>query len=120
MCIKDFKLRKCLAKFRLSSHSLEIEKGRHCKPKIPQELCICKICKNGSLEDEYHFLMQCNQYHEERVCLFSSIIRYQPSILVDDAFTSFVSILNNEDENVIFSLCKFLQKAFKCRNAFIG
>ena len=35
--IKDYNLRKCLSKFRMSSHCLEIEKGRHVKPKIPEE-----------------------------------------------------------------------------------
>jgi hypothetical protein len=35
MEVRDHKLRKVISRFRLSSHSLEIEKGRHCRPKIP-------------------------------------------------------------------------------------
>ena len=60
--IKDFKLRKCLSQFRLSSHSLDIEKGRHSKPKVPLERRICSFCKNNSVEDEEHFLLHCTHY----------------------------------------------------------
>ena len=60
--IIDPKLTKCIAKFRLSCHTLEIEKGRHSKPKIPLESRICKQCNLNEIEDEYHFLMICPKY----------------------------------------------------------
>ena len=44
--IINFSLRSSLSKFRLSSHSLEIERGRHCKPKVPAEKRICKLYVN--------------------------------------------------------------------------
>ena len=49
--IVSFKLRSLVSKLRLSSHSLEIERGRHCKKKIPSEDRLCKLCKAG-IEDE--------------------------------------------------------------------
>ena len=57
--VHDFKLRKCLAQLRLSSHNLSIEKGRHCKPKILVEKRLCKFCNINCIESEEHFLLHC-------------------------------------------------------------
>ena len=64
--IKDFKLRKILTRLRVSNHVLEIEKGRHKRPKIPVEERICKSCSMGSVEDEEHFLCVCPAYSQLR------------------------------------------------------
>ena len=65
--IKDPKLRKCLSRFRLSSHKLQIEMGRHCYPKKPEEQRICKLCNLNEVESEIHFLLQCPFYTNERI-----------------------------------------------------
>ena len=52
-----------ITKLRIGAHCLEIEKGRH--KNIPPEKRMCPICKD-SIEDEYHFLMICPCYDEER------------------------------------------------------
>ena len=49
---------------RLSLHDLEIEKGRYGTKSIPADQRICKLCNEGKLEDEFHFLMQCPFYLE--------------------------------------------------------
>ena len=43
-----------LSRFRLSNHSLMIEKGRHMKPKIERDKKWCFVCKN-EIEDENIF-----------------------------------------------------------------
>ena len=58
--IEDFESRKAIAKIRCSSHSLEIEKGRH--KNIPRTERICKLCDKGEVESEQHFLLKCNKY----------------------------------------------------------
>ena len=70
--IKDKKLRKVMSKFRLSSHNLSIEKGRHTHPKLPIDKRICKHC--DSVEDEEHLLLHCKLYQEERIRLFGNIL----------------------------------------------
>ena len=55
-----FEARKLITKIRCSDHSLEIEKGRHLN--IPREERICKICKTGEVENEHHFLIECQCY----------------------------------------------------------
>ena len=49
-----------LTKFRLSSHELLIEKGRHLH--ITREDRLCKYCNMNLVENEYHFLLVCPKY----------------------------------------------------------
>ena len=55
--ITSFKLRNTVARLRLSSHSLNIETGRHLK--IPLEDRKCALCTCNEIEDEYHFILIC-------------------------------------------------------------
>ena len=58
--IANFENRRAIAKIRCSSHSLEIEKGRH--KNIPRTERICKLCDKGEIESEQHFLLKCDKY----------------------------------------------------------
>ena len=63
--IKDDKYRKALTKFRVSSHDLLIEKGRHLN--ISQDDRTCKYCTMNIIENEYslyHFLLVCPHYFD--------------------------------------------------------
>ena len=109
--IRDFKLRKVLAKFRLSGHSLEIEKGRHAKPKIPVEKRICTRCDLDCVEDELHMLTVCPFYQEERRALYSNVdIGHCNS--VDEVF-NFILLCEGK---VPFYVAIFLHKCFKKRD----
>ena len=46
-----------IAKLRTSSHVLEIERGRHAKPKFATHLPTCTVCH--TIEDEEHFVTAC-------------------------------------------------------------
>ena len=63
-------MRKIISKIRCSNHVLEIEKGRHTK--TPREGRLCKICENGEIEDEGHFLLNCVVYQtlREMYCIY--------------------------------------------------
>ena len=58
-------LRKHLSSFRLVSHRLEIEMGRH--NNIPREQRFCKVCNMQQTESEYPFLLVCPAYNDLRV-----------------------------------------------------
>ena len=60
--LEDFEKRKIIAKLRCSNHNLEIERGRHQRPKIERPDRLCKRCNSGAIEDEVHFLLSCNRY----------------------------------------------------------
>ena len=61
--------RKCLSRFRLSNHKLEIEVGRHKRKPVDERLCtVCHV-----VEDEIHFLIDCKKYDDARNSLFVHI-----------------------------------------------
>ena len=62
--------RRVLAKFRSGSLPLHIETGRYSKPKVPLNERICKFCSQNAIEDEIHFLMDCDFYSDIRRSLF--------------------------------------------------
>ena len=59
---KRFKI--ALSRFRLSSHNLEIERGRY--HNIDRENIICKFCNLKAIENEFHFLLICPLYRDIR------------------------------------------------------
>ena len=72
--IENANLRRSLSKFRLSSHDLEIERGRYGKKSTPPERRICEICNSPNLiEDEYHFLMICPTFFNLRNDFFTFV-----------------------------------------------
>ena len=52
--------------FPLSDHKLEIESGRHIRPKINRENKTCKLCskpsKQAPIEVEVHFITRCDNF----------------------------------------------------------
>ena len=65
-----------LAKLRTSCHSLAIETGRYHKPSIPPEQRLCTSCNNGSVDDEYHFITECQELQHFRKCLYETAGKY--------------------------------------------
>ena len=70
----------CFVKIRISnSILLNIEKSRHLK--IPVEQRMCPLCKQ-EIEDEYHFIMKCQNLDELRnkllTKLFQLFLIFQP------------------------------------------
>ena len=62
--IQNRALRHALTKIRLSSHRYNIETGRWGKNKIPRADRQCTLC--NVIEDEYHILIICPRYVNER------------------------------------------------------
>ena len=62
-CNIDGNIRKIITRWRLSSHDLEIEKGR--RKAIARELRFCNFCDN-CIEDESHVVYTCPAYENQR------------------------------------------------------
>ena len=69
--ITEFKYRHAIAKMRLSSHQLEIERSRHTKPTLYVNIRICINCQQKAIEDEIHVTTACDKYNEIRKELIS-------------------------------------------------
>ena len=71
-----------MARYRMSSHDLNIERGRFNNPITSKNLRICTRCELNKIVDEIHLLLHCSAINNEREILFNSvaaIINIQPT-----------------------------------------
>ena len=93
----------------MSSHRLNVETGRWHKPvPIPYELRKCVNC--DVLEDEYHFIIECNMFSELRLLYIPRKYYIRPSMF------KFVSLVLSDNETVVRKLAMFVFKANEIRN----
>ena len=105
----SYTFKKVLANFRCSGHNLMIERGRHLK--IDRGLRYCQYClsKNRyTLENEFHFLLVCENYNELRQTYFPH--DWKNSDISEDLF---ISIMSDTSTRNIYALCRFLMAAFE-------
>ena len=113
LLINNFRLRKTIARFRMSNHLLAIEKGRH--RGIPIHDRICNFCNKSAIENEQHFLLECRFYDLER-----NDFLYKLEIPITRTFdteTLFLSLLSSKDRKTLQHLGHFICNCFKKRNA---
>ena len=89
--------RKLLMKLRTSTHDLQIELGRHSRPKVPEPDRICRKCTSGEIENEYHAVMACSAHSEERNLVFEQIATIQPTFTDMDSLNQFLFIMSYGD-----------------------
>jgi len=71
------KYRSTLAKLRCGILPLEIETGRWSSTDLDKRLC--KMCDQGVLEDEAHFMFTCSKYNTERQAFLTEILDVNPN-----------------------------------------
>ena len=106
--INVFKYLQAMSKFRMSSHRLAIESGRWVKPvRLPVEERKCTNC--NVLEDEYHFIFECNRYTELRKKYIPKYYWNRPSMF------KLVELLNSTNIKLLPSISIYIFQAFKSR-----
>ena len=108
--------RRNFTKIRISCHPLAIETGRYTMPKTPVENRICLFCNLNAIEDEYHVLMECENYNQERMKFFSCVSEI--SILEQSSdYDTFLHIMNYLGGDVEFSkiTCDFVSQCLEKR-----
>ena len=98
----DYETRNSIARMRTSSHSIEIETGRH--KKVPRNDRHCKICNSNTIETEEHFLFECETY--------ALIRRKLDLVKPHDLYTFF-------DPRYIHRVGKYITQANKFRNSIL-
>ena len=75
----SFIQRRSLAKLRLGCLEIRLETGRWARPRLAEEARICQACENQeeNIENENHFLFECNRYQSERLSWLSKISKPQ-------------------------------------------
>ena len=108
MCDMKPNFKKLLAQVRLSSHDLEIEKGRIYRPKpIPAEQRFYHFCKD-KVEDEVHSIADCATYSEIRQEFLSAHTKCLSSAVI------FVSIFKSRNKVTLLNLGQFIEKHSRC------
>ncbi len=122
--ITNFKTRSNLCKFRLSSHTLHIETGRYGKNPTPKEERYCVYCKTNSnssyVEDEFHFLMICPLYAEERHQLLTVAKGKYPNTSCLSPQDLFIWLMSQEDIELVKILAKNVTLSFRNRDKFLS
>jgi hypothetical protein len=62
----------CITRYRINSHVLNIESGRYVN--IVRNERICTMCNKKSVEDEYHFILECDRYTDIRCKYINKIL----------------------------------------------
>ena len=110
--------RSSLAKLRLSAHKLRIETGRYTKKeeKLSPSERICMFCPRRECENEYHLIMKCNLYENERKLLKQNAFALYPHVQSYDDPTLYQWFMANLDENILMHLSKFIYICFDIRS----
>jgi hypothetical protein len=86
-----------LINIRISKCNLNIAKCRYLK--LPVEQRNCQLC-HTDLEDEFHFLMNCDKLIHERVTLFRNIFDIVPSFTTMSDVETFMFLLTSHDLDI--------------------
>ena len=111
--ITDIELRQSFTRFRISSHDLEIERGRY--RNIKKENRLCSRCSDNCVEDELHFLLHCSKYKSKRDCSFKRVSeKYNNFDTLSDS-EKFIWLMSCEDQYVIDELSHLIFECNKIR-----
>ena len=114
-CIKNIKHLKSFVKVSLSDHNLMIEEGRRKRPMIPRNERLCDTC--NKLENEIHFLIECDNYKCERFEKFKTITEEVPTFEpMTDSKAKFIFLMTQQNEKVLNLIASCTHDWFKLRN----
>ena len=112
--IKDIRYIKTLTKFRLSDHKLMIEEGRKKRPRINRADRLCLLC--SKLEDEIHFLIDCERYKEERTEMYEKIEKFFPNFRrINDSKSKFIFLMSQENMDTTKILATYIHRWYQIR-----
>ena len=106
------KFGQAFSRLRMSSHRLEIESGRWTRPiRTPIADRKCSLC--NVIEDEFHFILECNMFVELRKKFNAKYYWNRPNMI------KFIALINNNNESCIRKLSTFIFQAFKRRSELV-
>ena len=95
-----------LVKIRTKNHKLPVEIYSWKIAFKPREERTCTICDMGEVGDEYHFVMNCPVFQEDRD-------KFLPMINNDKSPSAFIKLLKSDDIKILRGLAKFLKILFE-------
>ena len=107
--------RKNFSKLRISAHTLAIETGRYTRPKTPVEMRKCQNCTLDVVEDEKHFLLDCELYGAIRSKLFQDITSVYGNFTNMNRDDKFKYIMTLQNNSICQPVINFVHDAFAKR-----
>ena len=106
-----WKEKRHIAKIRIGDHNLNIETGRHKRPKVPIEERKCSKC--NKVENEIHFITECSLYNDLRDNYIANLIN-----VCDSQEQKFIFLFTSKKDELLKCLAKYIEQAFEVRKEF--
>ena len=90
---------------------IRIETGRYIK--LPYSDRVCQQCNSGEVENEYHFLMECEKFLSLRKKLFSKLASCLNICTTEQE--KFKCLLQAKTFHIAFNVSNFIKDAFNLR-----
>ena len=116
--VRNPRYRAAISKLRTSSHALEVERGRHAKPKMPLEERLRPNCH--VMEEEQHFVMECTLYETQRRVLINNMITLYPEFGNKNVNDALVFLLHSTDPNIQNLFTIFVYDAFQTKASHVA
>jgi len=112
--VPHINLRKCIARFRCSSHNLAVEKGRHLNIRREERFCTyCSLTDSYVVEDEFHFLVKCPLYTDLRQIYLRNVNNFTSHL-------DMIHLMSSKSTLTVTNLCNYLYESCKRRDAFLN
>ena len=97
-----------------------IEHDRYQIDHFPRENRLCPlICNSNQVEDEIHFLFQCNKYSVQRQAFINQSNRIIPDFNKKSSPESMKMIMNSKEHHVNKLVMKFVSSCMKIRDSLL-
>ena len=116
--VRNPKYRRAITALRSSSHCLQIETGRHKRPKTPVECRTCYFC--NEVESEMHFVNSCKINNSLRLELFSKLESKFPVFTEYSISERFELLMTSEEPQILTWFGKFLYQSFCVRETALS
>ena len=110
----NYSQRRLITNFRISSHKLEIERGRYFN--VPADQRTCKLCKL-SVENEIHFLLECPELLVARQNTLTLIYEHFSNVKDLDNTSKFIWLMSAEDSFIYDKLYILLKDLYTLRES---
>ena len=117
--LNDRNERSLFSKLRLGTLKLEVETGRHEKPKIDHSK---RFCNSDKIGNECHFLFDCPSLQSTRKPLLENIIKTHPHLthLSSEEKAKYLFFNNHIDNPTLLLVSNLARELFEKRNKLIN
>ena len=110
--------RRILAMLRCGTLPLHVETGRWCRPSKPLDQRLCMFCNQNTIENEVHFLIECDLYNDLRNEIFNKYRECNRDFTDLNPHDQFNFIMNFTPN--LYSLAKLLFNMYNRRKDFMS